>query len=117
MPDPTYAGSDPDRAPLMVRADAMRKLFRAGQTVKEVAAHFDVPYRLAYKAIQPPRRSSTDKASTATKPLTKERLANLSKGQLVKIVTSRPKTPAEIARVEAVSNELDRRYPGWVDDL
>ncbi len=121
VPDPTYTGKgDP---PLMVKADAMRKLFfEAGESVGDIARRYDVPYGRAYKAINPPRKAAGDPRSTATKPLTRKRLGELTRSQLEKIVTRRMRkgpdgklinfTPDEEARIKAADAELAKRSPG-----
>jgi transposase len=105
----------------MVKSDAMRKLYAAGWTVGKIAEHYGVPYSRAYRAVNPPRRARSDPASTARKPLTKARLATMSKAQLRKILGthSRIKTASgklipnphfNEADVQAASDEGDRRW-------
>lgn len=112
VPDPTWKGKGP--APTLVRSDAMRRMFKAGSSVTEVAEYFDVPYRQAYRAINPPRKRAGQ--TTAAQALTPARLKNMSKGQLEKIATAHGKTPAALARIESATDELLRRDPHWLED-
>lgn len=115
VPDPTHTGKGP--APNIIKADAMRKLHAAGLSVSEIALRYAVSYHAAYKAINPPRKPVDSPASTARKVITPERATQLSKSQLLKIVQKRTSDAAELERIAVASNELDRRYPGWVDEL
>lgn len=115
VPDPTFKGKG--EAPLMLRSEAMRKLFKAGMSVVDIAAHYGVRYGLAWKTINPPRQPATAKTSTGAKPLTKDRLAGLPKSRLLLIVEGPKKTPEQRARAASAADELDRRYPGWIDTL
>jgi len=124
VPDPTWKGKTP--APLMVRADAMRKLAKAGLPVKDIAVHFKVPYSLAYKAVQPPRLASDSPRSTGRKPLTSERLRALSTARLKDIAYAKshiktsgkpfPNPAYNEKHVLLATEELDRRDPKWQDE-
>lgn len=125
VPDPTWKGTR--EAPLMVRSDAMRALYRAGSSVSEVALYYEVPYDRAYRAIQPPRKDKRSPHSTARKELTAERLTSLSKQKLIDItdIPSRhmvkgklePNSLFDRARYEAADAELTKRYgSGWLDE-
>lgn len=102
---------------MMVKADAMRKLHAQGDTVQEIALRYGITYHNAYKAINPPRQRATAPRSTVEKPLTRERLSQLTKPRLIAIATSKVKTDTERKRVEAAAAELDRRDPNWLDNL
>ncbi|HET7713505.1 MAG TPA: hypothetical protein VFK94_03990 [Patescibacteria group bacterium] len=117
VPDPLHPESSRTPAPLMVKADAMRKLYAAGTPVAEIALRYGVTYHNAYKQINPPRKRAGAAGSTESKPLTKERLTQLPKKRLIEIATSKGKTPSELARIQAAANELDRRDPNWLDKL
>lgn len=115
VPDPTFQGRG--TAPLVLKSEAMRKLHAAGQTVSQVAIFFDVSYHNAYATINPPRRAASSGTSTAPKPLTRERATQLSKSKLIAIATSKITDDSSRKRVIQASDELDRRYPGWLDAL
>jgi hypothetical protein len=113
----------------MVRSDAMRKLYKEGSTVTQIAELYEVPYSRAWRAVNPPRKAGDSTASKAPKPLTKSRLAGMSKAQLQTLLAtpSSIKTPSgklipnpryDKARVQAASDEGDRRWgagnwEGW----
>lgn len=115
VPDPTYKGKG--TPPMMVKAEAMRRLYASGESVSAIALRYGVSYYNAYGAINPPRKSAASGQSTAVKLLTPERATQLSKTRLIAIATAKQTTPDWIARKEAASDELDRRYPGWLDKL
>lgn len=115
--DPLYKGHAP--VPQVTRSQAMRRMhFNLGMSVGEVARHFGITYHLAYKQIQPPRLAAASPRSTAPKPLTTERLSTLSRSQLDTMAHAKgTNDPAIRKRVEAASDELDRRFPGWNDEV
>lgn len=116
--DPDYKGKDPESpsAPRIPRAWAMRKLRTQGMSIGDIARKYEVPYAMAYKMINPPRQRASSSKSTTAKALTTERLSTMKRSQLEKIVYNRrAKTPSELKRVAAASDELDRRFPGWND--
>lgn len=116
--DPDYTGSLDDKAiiPYIPRSWAMRKLFKQGVPVGDIARRYKVDYHKAYKAIDPPRLAASNPRSTVRKPLTPERLASLPKSRLLKMAYVRTKDPKELKRIEKVMAELDRRFPGWIDE-
>jgi hypothetical protein len=115
VPDPTWQGKPP--APLMIRADAMRKMYKEGAAVSVVAQHFEVPYSIAYKAIKPPHKAAGQRGSNIGLPLTKSRLRGMNMSQLARIASKpgvRPGTP-DGERAEAAQDELLRRDPKWLE--
>lgn len=126
VPDPTWKGKGD--GPNMVKADAMRKLYKAGESIGDIARRYGVRYAIAWAAINPPRKAFTDKGSTAPKPLTAERLGAMKRAQLERIalMESRLKVNGKLivnphyseSRTIAASDELDRRYgPRWLDEV
>lgn len=114
--DPLYKGKPP--VPQLARGQAMRRMYeQLSMSVGDIARHFGITYQLAYKQINPARLPAGAAASTMTKPLTPDRLSSLSKSRLVQIATAKTKDPTGLRRAEQAADELDRRYPTWVDEL
>lgn len=114
--DPLYHGKPP--IPLVTRSQAMRRMYeQLGMSVGDIARQYGITYQLAYKQINPPRLPASDPHSTAPKPLTKERLDRLPRGQLERIATAKSKDPAILQRAQAAADALDKRFPNWINEL
>lgn len=119
--DPTHTGKGTPRQ--MPRAWAMRLLYDEGRglPIGEIARQYGTTYQMAYKSINPKRLNARDPRSTARKELTPDRLKKLTKQQLINgqdvSNTALDNDPSLVKRVEAYQGELDRRFPGWYDDL
>jgi hypothetical protein len=90
VPDPTWKGKPPREAPLMVASEAMRKLYKAGSSIQEIAEYFGSSYGRVWKAVNPPRKVAGEPGSTRRKPLTDARLATMTKGQVRHIAYMSP---------------------------
>jgi hypothetical protein len=124
--DPTYTGGG--EAPQISRSDAMRRLAAEGLSINQISAFYEVPYQTAYVAVRL-RSVGTTTGGADIKPRagmgpsvpSKGALHEMSKAQLMRIVnTKQPKADDpliedKLARIQAAADELDRRYPGWID--
>jgi hypothetical protein len=125
VPDPTskIAKKCPtcgQEAPLLIRSDAMRKLFAAGTPIQEIAELYGIPYHRVWRAVNPPRRPAGQPGSKIRTELTVARAKTLTKRQLTAISNTRSRiknavgksidNPSYRARdVEIAIEELERR--------
>lgn len=114
--DPLYKGKPP--IPLLPRALAMRRCSeQLNMSIGDIARLYGLTYQQAYKQINPARLPASDPRSTAPKELTQKRLDTLPRSALVRMATAKSKDPAILKRTQQAADALDRRFPGWYDDL